>query len=110
MTKSDSLPSFRSSAITLDSYHPSPGGTGGAGPWDRALSGTATVGETKGKEPALAAQPAQTRKPNVGREVAKPSPAPSMERPVALPSEKDSGVRQRRGKESLRSSPHKKAS
>ncbi|XP_013840288.2 microtubule-associated serine/threonine-protein kinase 4 isoform X8 [Sus scrofa] len=110
MTKSDSLPSFRSSAITLDSYHPSPGGTGGAGPWDRALSGTATVGETKGKEPALAAQPAQTRKQNVGREVAKPSPALSMERPVALPSEKDSGVRQRRGKESLRSSPHKKAS
>ncbi|XP_061045299.1 microtubule-associated serine/threonine-protein kinase 4 isoform X2 [Eubalaena glacialis] len=108
MTKSDSLPSFRSSAITLESYHPNPGVGEGASHRDRALSGTATAGETKGKEPAPA-QPAQTRKQNVGREVTKPFPAPSTERPIALPSEKDSGVRQRRGKESLRGSPHKKA-
>ena len=108
MTKSDSLPSFRSSAITLESYHPNPGVGEGASHRDRALSGTATAGETKGKEPAPA-QPAQTRKQNVCREVTKPFPAPSTERPIALPSEKDSGVRQRRGKESLRGSPHKKA-
>ncbi|KAM9103199.1 microtubule-associated serine/threonine-protein kinase 4 isoform 2-T2 [Megaptera novaeangliae] len=108
MTKSDSLPSFRSSAITLESHHPNPGAGEGASPRDRALSGTATAGETKGKEPAPA-QPAQTRKQNVCREVTKPFPAPSTERPIALPSEKDSGVRQRRGKESLRGSPQKKA-
>ncbi|XP_049563850.1 microtubule-associated serine/threonine-protein kinase 4 isoform X5 [Orcinus orca] len=108
MTKSDSLPSFRSSAITLESYHPNPGVGEGASHRDRVLSGATTEGETKGKEPAPA-QPAQTRKQNVGREVTKPFPAPSAERPIALPSEKDSGVRQRRGKESLRGSPHKKA-
>lgn len=108
MTKSDSLPSFRSSSITVELQHPNPTTAWGAGPRDRALSVTAPPGETKEREPAPA-QP-QTRKQNAGREVAKPSPAPGTDRPIALPSEKDSGVRQRRGKESLRSSPHKKAS
>ncbi|XP_010843854.1 PREDICTED: microtubule-associated serine/threonine-protein kinase 4 isoform X3 [Bison bison bison] len=108
MTKSDSLPCFRSSAITLESQHPSPGLVVGTSHWDRALSVTATVGETKGKEPAPT-QPAQTRNQNMSREAAKPSPAPSTERPIVLPSEKDTGLRQRRGKESLRGSPHKKA-
>ncbi|MXQ81099.1 hypothetical protein E5288_WYG012920 [Bos mutus] len=108
MTKSDSLPCFRSSAITLESQHPSPGLVVGTSHRDRALSVTATVGETKGKEPAPT-QPAQTRNQNVSREAAKPSPAPSTERPIVLPSEKDTGLRQRRGKESLRGSPHKKA-
>ncbi|XP_045427440.1 microtubule-associated serine/threonine-protein kinase 4 isoform X3 [Pipistrellus kuhlii] len=109
MTKSDSLPSFRSSSITVELQHPNPTTAWGARPRDRALSVTAPPGETKEREPAPA-QP-QTRKQNAGREVTKPSPAPGTDRPVAaLPSEKDSGVRQRRGKESLRSSPHKKAS
>ncbi|XP_069412310.1 microtubule-associated serine/threonine-protein kinase 4 isoform X1 [Ovis canadensis] len=108
MTKSDSLPSFRSSATTLESQHPSPGLVAGTSHRDRALSVTTTVGETKGKEPAPT-QPAQTRNQNVSREAAKPSPAPSTERPVVLPSEKDTGLRQRRGKESLRGSPNKKA-
>ena len=108
MTKSDSLPCFRSSAITLESQHPSPGLVVVTSHRDRALSVTATVGETKGKEPAPT-QPAQTRNQNVSREAAKPSPAPSTERPIVLPSEKDTGLRQRRGKESLRGSPHKKA-
>ncbi|XP_061249360.1 microtubule-associated serine/threonine-protein kinase 4 isoform X5 [Bos javanicus] len=108
MTKSDSLPCFRSSAITLESQHPSPGLVVGTSHRDRALSVTATVGETKGKEPAPT-QPAQTRNQNVSREAAKPSPAPSTERPIVLLSEKDTGLRQRRGKESLRGSPHKKA-
>ncbi|XP_072814679.1 microtubule-associated serine/threonine-protein kinase 4 isoform X7 [Vicugna pacos] len=108
MTKSDSLPSFRSSVITLESHHPNPGMVGAAGHRDRALSGAAPSGETKGKEPAPT-QPPQTRKQNVGREVTKPSPAPNTERPITLTSEKDSGLRQRRGKESLRGSPHKKA-
>lgn len=108
MTKSDSLPSFRSSSITVELQHPNPSTAWGAGPRDRALSVTAPPGETKEREPAPA-QP-QTRKQNAGREVTKPSPAPGTDRPVALPPEKDSVVRQRRGKESLRSSPHKKAS
>ncbi|KAB0369626.1 hypothetical protein FD755_018619, partial [Muntiacus reevesi] len=108
MTKSDSLPSFRSSAITLESQHPNPGLVAGTSHRDRALSVTTAVGEAKGKEPAPT-PPAQTRNQSVGREAAKPSPTPSTERPVVLPSEKDTGLRQRRGKESFRSSPHKKA-
>ncbi|XP_037657659.1 microtubule-associated serine/threonine-protein kinase 4 isoform X3 [Choloepus didactylus] len=109
MTKSDSLPSFRSSTITLESYHPAPNLADGAGHWDRALSVTATLGETKGKEPAPA-QPPTARKQNVVREMTKPAPAPNADRPITLSSEKDFVVRQRRGKDSLRSSPHKKAS
>lgn len=109
MTKSDSLPSFRSSTITLESHHHGPNVVGGAGPQDRALSVTVAVGETKGKEPAPAPPP-QVRKQNVCREVTKPCPAPSTDRPITLSSEKDFVVRQRRGKESVRSSPHKKAS
>ncbi|XP_020733961.2 microtubule-associated serine/threonine-protein kinase 4 isoform X15 [Odocoileus virginianus] len=108
MTKSDSLPSFRSSAITLESQHPNPGLVAGTSHLDRALSVTAAMGEAKGKEPAPT-PPAQTRNQSVGREAAKPSPAPSTECPAVLPSEKDTGLRQRRGKESLRGSPHKKA-
>ncbi|XP_073761492.1 microtubule-associated serine/threonine-protein kinase 4 isoform X2 [Callorhinus ursinus] len=106
--KSDSLPSVRSPTVTLELHHPGPGVVGGAGHRERALSGTATVGETKGREPAPA-QPPQTRKQITGREVTKASPAPNPERPIALSSEKDFVVRQRRGKESVRSSPHKKA-
>ncbi|XP_064232092.1 microtubule-associated serine/threonine-protein kinase 4 isoform X10 [Aotus nancymaae] len=108
MTKSDSLPCFRVSTLTLESNHPDPNTTGGASHRDRALSVTATVGETRGKDPALA-QPPTTRKQNVGRDVTKPSPAPNTDRLISLSNEKDFVVRQRRGKESLRSSPHKKA-
>nr|XP_037866366.1 microtubule-associated serine/threonine-protein kinase 4 isoform X3 [Chlorocebus sabaeus] len=108
MTKSDSLPSFRVSTLALESHHPDPNTVGGASHRDRALSVTATVGETKGKDPAPA-QPPPTRKQNVGRDVTKPSPAPNTDRPISLSNEKDFVVRQRRGKESLRSSPHKKA-
>lgn len=116
MTKSDSLPSFRSPAGALE---PHPPGPGAAGARDRALSVSASAsacvcggaGEAKGREPAPA-QPPAARKPSAGagREAAKPCPAPSSERPIALSSEKDFVVRQRRGKESVRSSPHKKAS
>ncbi|XP_044240080.3 microtubule-associated serine/threonine-protein kinase 4 isoform X4 [Ursus arctos] len=109
MTKSDSMPSFRSPTVTLELQHPGPSVAGGAGHRDRAMSVTATIGETKGKEP-VPAPPSQTRKQNAGREVTKVSPAPNPDRPIALSSEKDFVVRQRRGKESLRSSPHKKAS
>ncbi|XP_006902435.1 PREDICTED: microtubule-associated serine/threonine-protein kinase 4 [Elephantulus edwardii] len=109
MTKSDSLPSFWSSTVTLDPHHPDPNLGAGAGHRDRAFSVTTTFGEIKGKDPAPA-QPPLARKQNVGREVAKASPAPNTERPLTLSSEKDFVVRQRRGKESLRGSPHKKAS
>lgn len=111
MTKSDSLPTFRSSTVTLELHHPGPHVAGAAGPRDRALSVTAPTptGETKGKEP-VAAPPSQTKKQNSGREVTKVSPAQNPDRPIALSSEKDFVVRQRRGKESLRNSPHKKAS
>ncbi|XP_033035633.1 microtubule-associated serine/threonine-protein kinase 4 isoform X6 [Trachypithecus francoisi] len=108
MTKSDSLPSFRVSTLALESHHPDPNTVGGTSHRDRALSVTATVGETKGNDPAPA-QPPPTRKQNVGRDVTKPSPAPNTDRPISLSNEKDFVVRQRRGKESLRSSPHKKA-
>ncbi|KAK2117943.1 Microtubule-associated serine/threonine-protein kinase 4, partial [Saguinus oedipus] len=108
MTKSDSLPCFRVSTLALESHHPDPNTMGGASHRDRALSVTATVGETRGKDP-VPAQPPTTRKQNVGREVTKPSPAPNTDRPISLSNEKDFVVRHRRGKESLRSSPHKKA-
>ncbi|XP_053445475.1 microtubule-associated serine/threonine-protein kinase 4 isoform X2 [Nycticebus coucang] len=109
MTKSDSLPSFRISTTTLESHHLDPIATGGASYRDRALSVSASLGEAKGREPAPAHLP-PARKQNAGREVTKTFPAPNLDRPVTLSSEKDFVVRQRRGKESLRSSPHKKAS
>uniref|UniRef100_A0A8C2UTX0 non-specific serine/threonine protein kinase n=1 Tax=Chinchilla lanigera TaxID=34839 RepID=A0A8C2UTX0_CHILA len=109
MTKSDSLPSFRLSTTAPESHQPDLQVSGGAGRRDRALSVTATMGETKGKEPT-AAQPPQPRKQNPGREVTKASLTPNTDRSITLSSEKDFVVRQRRGKESLRSSPHKKAS
>lgn len=111
MTKSDSLPSFRSS-ISLEPPQCSPAvSSGAAGHRDRALSVTATPGDTKGKD-IIPTQSLQLRKQNTGREGAKPGPAhtPSTERPFSLSSEKDFVVRQRRGKDSLRSSPHKKTS
>lgn len=107
MTKSDSLPSFRLSNSVLESHFPDPQAPSTAGHRDRAQSVTATTGEPKGRE---LAQPPQTRKQNVGREVTRAPPAPSTDRSLPLASEKDFVVRQRRGKESLRSSPHKKTS
>ncbi|XP_029422163.1 microtubule-associated serine/threonine-protein kinase 4 isoform X2 [Nannospalax galili] len=107
MTKSDSLPSFRLSTTTLESHLLDPQVPSTAGHRDRALSVTATLGEPKGRE---LAQPAPARKQTVGREGTRASPTPTTDRPLQLPSEKDFVVRQRRGKESLRSSPHKKAS
>ncbi|XP_055457896.1 microtubule-associated serine/threonine-protein kinase 4 isoform X1 [Psammomys obesus] len=107
MTKSDSLPSFRLSNPVPESHFPDPQAPSTAGHRGRALSVTATTGEPKGREPA---QPPPARKQNAGREVTRAPPAPSTDRPLPLPSEKDFVVRQRRGKESLRSSPHKKAS
>lgn len=107
MTKSDSLPSFRLSNSVLESHFPDPQAPSTAGHRDRALSVSATPGEPKGREPA---QPPPARKQSVAREVTRAPPAPCTDRPLPLPSEKDFVVRQRRGKESLRSSPHKKAS
>ncbi|XP_007637726.1 microtubule-associated serine/threonine-protein kinase 4 isoform X6 [Cricetulus griseus] len=107
MTKSDSLPSFRLSNSALESQLPDPQVPSTAGHRDRALSVTATTGEPKGRE---LTQPPPARKQNVGREVTRAPPAQSTDRPLPLSSEKDFVVRQRRAKESLRSSPHKKAS
>ncbi|XP_057646125.1 microtubule-associated serine/threonine-protein kinase 4 isoform X4 [Chionomys nivalis] len=107
MTKSDSLPSFRLSNSTLDPHLPDPQMPSTAGHRDRALSVTAATGEPRGRE---LTQPPPARKQNVGREVTRAPPAQSTDRSLALSSEKDYVVRQRRGKESLRSSPHKKAS
>ncbi|KAM4875603.1 microtubule-associated serine/threonine-protein kinase 4 isoform 4-T4 [Thomomys bottae] len=109
MTKSDSLPTFRLSTAAQDSHHADPHAPGGPGHRHRALSVTATMGEAKGREPTSTQLPA-ARKQNTGREVTKVPLAPSPDRPLTLSSEKDFVVRQRRGKESLRSSPHKKAS
>nr|XP_042117653.1 microtubule-associated serine/threonine-protein kinase 4 isoform X6 [Peromyscus maniculatus bairdii] len=107
MTKSDSLPSFRLSNSALESHPPDPQVPNTAGHRDRALSVTAATGEPRGRE---LTQPPPARKQNVGREVTRAPPAQSMDRSLPLSSEKDFVVRQRRGKESLRGSPHKKAS
>ncbi|XP_075397229.1 microtubule-associated serine/threonine-protein kinase 4 isoform X3 [Tenrec ecaudatus] len=104
MTKSDSLPSFWSSAAPLEPHHLEPNLGRGTGHRERALSVTANPGDTRGKEPPTA------RKHNVGRDVAKPAATPNTERPITLSSEKDFVVRQRRGKEGVRTSPHKKPS
>ncbi|XP_029400021.1 microtubule-associated serine/threonine-protein kinase 4 isoform X6 [Mus pahari] len=108
MIKSDSLPSFRLSNSALESHLQEPQVPGAAaGHRDRALSVTAAPGEPKGRE---LAQPPPGRKQNAGREVTRAPPAPSTDRSLPLSSEKDFVVRQRRGKESLKSSPHKTAS
>ncbi|XP_076772372.1 microtubule-associated serine/threonine-protein kinase 4 isoform X7 [Arvicanthis niloticus] len=107
MIKSDSLPSFRLSNSALESHLQDPLVPSTAGHRDRALSVTAATGEPKGRE---LTQPPPVRKQNVGREVTRAPPAPSADRPLPLSSEKDFVVRQRRGKETLRSSPYKKAS
>ncbi|XP_001381466.3 microtubule-associated serine/threonine-protein kinase 4 isoform X4 [Monodelphis domestica] len=96
MTKSDSLPSFSSTAAALESQHANSHLRGEVRTLDRALSMTSAPGEGKGKEPLAA------RKQNVAKDLPRALAASS--------SDKDSAVRQRRGKESLRSSPHKKAS
>ncbi|XP_044519351.1 microtubule-associated serine/threonine-protein kinase 4 isoform X1 [Gracilinanus agilis] len=108
MTKSDSLPSFSSTAGALESHHPNSHLRGEVRTLDRALSVTTTPGEGKGKEPSILVQPLAARKQNVAKDI--PRSATNTDRLVAPSSEKDSVVRQRRGKESLRSSPHKKAS
>lgn len=107
MIKSDSLPSFRLSNSALESHFQDPQVPSASGHRGRALSVTAARGEPKGRE---LAQPPPIRKQNAGREVSRAPPAPSTDRSLPLSSEKDFVVRQRRGKESLRSSPHKKAS
>ncbi|XP_074056415.1 microtubule-associated serine/threonine-protein kinase 4 isoform X3 [Macrotis lagotis] len=107
MTKSDSLPSFSSTSGTLESHHADPHLRGEVKTPDRSLSMTTTPGEVKGKESILAPTLA-ARKQNVGKDITRSTP--NTDRPVAPSSEKDFVVRQRRGKESLRSSPHKKAS
>ncbi|XP_043844888.1 microtubule-associated serine/threonine-protein kinase 4 isoform X2 [Dromiciops gliroides] len=98
MTKSDSLPSFSSTAGALEAHHPDSHLRGEVRTLDRALSMTTTT----------QAQTLASRKQNVGKDI--PRSATNTDRLVASSSEKDFVVRQRRGKEALRSSPHKKAS
>lgn len=107
MIKSDSLPSFRLSNSTLESHFQDAQVPSMAGHRDRALSVTAATGEPKGRE---LTQPPPVRKQNVGKDMTRAPPVPSADRSLPLSSEKDFVVRQRRGKESLRSSPQKKAS
>lgn len=107
MIKSDSLPSFRLSTSALESHFQDPQVPIASGHRGRALSVTAATGEPKGRE---LAQPPPVRKQNACREATRAPPAPSTDRSLPLSSEKDFVVRQRRGKETLRSSPHKKAS
>ncbi|XP_068952642.1 microtubule-associated serine/threonine-protein kinase 4 [Petaurus breviceps papuanus] len=107
MTKSDSLPSFSSTAGSLESHHSDSALRGEVRILDRALSMTTTAGEVKGKESVLA-QTLASKKQSVGKDI--PRSAANTDRLLAPSSEKDFVVRQRRGKESLRSSPHKKTS
>ncbi|XP_010185782.1 PREDICTED: microtubule-associated serine/threonine-protein kinase 4-like, partial [Mesitornis unicolor] len=102
MPKSVSLMALHSAAVAVEAHHPASSLGGKPGNQEKSVSNAVDV---KGKD-AAQAQQSVSRKPNVVKDVSR-SPATS-DRPNALSSDKDS-ARQRRGKEALRSSPHKKS-
>ncbi|XP_068780863.1 microtubule-associated serine/threonine-protein kinase 4 isoform X6 [Struthio camelus] len=104
MTKSVSLMTLHSAAVAVEAHHPTSNLGGKPGNQERSSSVNAV--DVKGKD-AVQAQPSASRKQNVGKDL--PRSATTPDRPNALSNDKDS-ARQRRGKEVLRSSPHKKSS
>ncbi|NXA32304.1 MAST4 kinase, partial [Eudromia elegans] len=104
MTKSVSLMTLHSAAAAVEAHQAASNLGGKPGSQDRSLS-VSTV-DVKGKDTAQA-QLSASRKQTVGKEV--PRSAATPERPSAPCSDKDSS-RPRRGKDLLRSSPHKKSS
>uniref|UniRef100_A0A803Y1E2 non-specific serine/threonine protein kinase n=1 Tax=Meleagris gallopavo TaxID=9103 RepID=A0A803Y1E2_MELGA len=101
ITKSVSMITLHSAAVV--EAHQSTSNLGGK-PGNQEKSFVNTV-DVKGKDTAQAQQSA-SRKQNVGKDLTRSLTTP--DRPNALSNDKDS-VRQRRGKEALRSSPHKKS-
>ncbi|XP_062456523.1 microtubule-associated serine/threonine-protein kinase 4 isoform X2 [Rhea pennata] len=104
MTKSVSLMTLHSAAVAVEAHHPTSNLGGKPGNQERSFF--VSTMDVKGKD-AVQAQPSTSRKQNVGKDL--PRSATMPDRPNALSSDKDS-ARQRRGKEVLRSSPHKKSS
>ncbi|XP_048786574.1 microtubule-associated serine/threonine-protein kinase 4 isoform X3 [Lagopus muta] len=100
ITKSVSMITLHSAAV-VEAHH-SASNLGGK-PGSQEKSSVNTV-DVKGKDAAQAQQSA-SRKQNVGKDLTRSVTTP--DRPNALSNDKDS-VRQRRGKEALRSNPYKK--
>ncbi|OXB80870.1 UNVERIFIED_CONTAM: hypothetical protein H355_016887 [Colinus virginianus] len=101
MTKSVSMITLHSAAV-VETHHSSSNLGGKPGNQEKSCVNTV---DAKGKDAAQAQQSA-LRKQNVGKDVTRSVTTP--DRSNALSNDKDS-VRQRRGKEALRSSPHKKS-
>ncbi|XP_030421880.1 microtubule-associated serine/threonine-protein kinase 4 isoform X7 [Gopherus evgoodei] len=105
ITKSVSLLTLHSSAIPVEALHPASNLGSKPGNQEKPLSASNTV-NVKGEDP-IQAKPPAAKKQNVGKDF--PRSVTTSDRPTALSSDKDS-VRQRRGKDASRSSPHKKSS
>ncbi|OXB63322.1 hypothetical protein ASZ78_015657 [Callipepla squamata] len=101
MTKSVSMITLHSTAV-VETHHSSSNLGGKPGNQEKSCVNAV---DAKGKDAAQAQQSA-LRKQNVGKDVTRSVTTP--DRSNALSNDKDS-VRQRRGKEALRSSPHKKS-
>ncbi|NXA24354.1 MAST4 kinase, partial [Ibidorhyncha struthersii] len=103
ITKSVSLMALHSAAVVVEAYHP--GSNLGGKPGNQEKSFFVNAVDVKGRDAAQAQQSA-SRKQNVSKDLSRSATTP--DRPNALSNDKDS-ARQRRGKEALRSSPHKKS-
>ncbi|NXG64587.1 MAST4 kinase, partial [Hemiprocne comata] len=102
MTKSVSLMALHSAAVVVEAHHPASNLGGKPGSQEKSFFNTV---DAKGKD-AIQAQQSASRKQNVGKDL--PRSAITPDHPNALSDDKDL-VRQRRGKEASRSSPHKKS-
>ncbi|NXK47792.1 MAST4 kinase, partial [Chauna torquata] len=102
MTKSVSLMTLHSATVVIEAHHSASNIGGKPGNQEKSFVNTVDV---KGKD-AVQAQQSASRKQNVGKDLSRSVTTP--DRPNALSNDKDS-ARQRRGKEALRSSPHKKS-
>ncbi|XP_010003715.1 PREDICTED: microtubule-associated serine/threonine-protein kinase 4 [Chaetura pelagica] len=103
MTTSVSLMALHSTAVVVEAHYPASNLGGKPGSQEKSFFNTV---DAKGKD-AIQAQQSASRKQNVGKDLSRSAITP--DRPNALFDDKDS-VRQRRGKEASRSSPHKKSS
>ncbi|XP_043370147.1 microtubule-associated serine/threonine-protein kinase 4 isoform X4 [Dermochelys coriacea] len=103
--KSISLLTLHSSAVPVEAFHHASNLGSKPGNQEKPLSAINTV-DVKGKDP-IQPQPPAAKKQNVSKDL--PWSVTTPDGPNALSSDKDS-VRQRRGKDASRSSPHKKSS
>ncbi|NXS62152.1 MAST4 kinase, partial [Brachypteracias leptosomus] len=103
MTKSVSLMALHSAAVVVEAHHPTTNIGGKPGSQEKSFF--ANNVDVKGKDAAQTQQSA-SRKQNGGKDLSRSATTP--DHPNALSDDKDS-VRQRRGKDAPRSSPHKKS-